>query len=54
MIIYRGEPQITQIVRIYTDFKVSVMSKGACRDISSYMRPFDYAQGDRYICAHPV
>ena len=49
MIIYRGEPQITQIVRIYTDFKVSVMSKGR-----SYMRPFDYAQGDRYICAHPV
>ena len=53
MIIYRGEPQITQIVRIYTDFKVSVMSS-LSRHLTSYMRPFDYAQGDRYICAHPV
>ena len=32
----------------------------ACRDISRntcekyYMRPFDYAQGDRYICGYLV
>ena len=54
MIIYRGEPQITQIVRIYTDFKVSVMSSLSRHLRRSYMRPFDYAQGDRYICDHPV
>ena len=50
---------MTLIRQIYTDFydvicHVELVETSHVTHVKNYMRPFDYAQGDRYICGYLV